>query len=438
MATRTVVIVGRPNVGKSTLFNRIVGHRRAVVHETPGVTRDRIVELTDWAGHPFWLVDTGGIVPFGEELGQFDRLVTEVAHQAIAEADVVIFMVDGSGGLSTWDDAIAEHLRRSGKPVVLAVNKVEKEIDRIGVAEFYSLGLGDPIGISALHGHDIGDLLDRVVAGFPAAETPGRPCDCHVAIVGRPNVGKSSLLNLLVGKREALVSEIAGTTRDAVHTDLRWRGRTLRLIDTAGLRRKSRVKEAVEFFSNMRTLRAVEQCDVAVLMVDAADGPVTQDAKIAALAHDAGKGIVVAFNKWDLVPDKDANTHLRAWETFLDEVPFLGYARWLTISALTRQRAGRLLEMIWDVHQQRLQRVETSELNDFLQSVVDRQPPRFHAGGTGKIYYAAQIGVAPPTIVLSVNQPRFFDRSYVRFLNNRIRERYGFAGTRIFLKLKQH
>ena len=439
MSARTVVIVGRPNVGKSTLFNRIVGHRRAVVHETPGVTRDRIAELTDWAGHAFWLVDTGGIVPFGEgEVSRLDRQVTEVAHAAIAEADVVIFMVDGSGGLSTWDDAIADHLRRSGKPVVVAVNKVEKEHLRLAVPEFHRLGLGEPIGISALHGHDVGDLLDRVVAGFPPAPPPETPCDARVAIVGRPNVGKSSLLNLLTGRREALVSEMAGTTRDTVHTDLRWHGRVLRLVDTAGLRRKSRVKEAVEVFSAMRTVRAIEQCDVAVVMIDAAAGPVRQDARIAALAHDAGKGIVVALNKWDLVPDKGPNTHLAFWERVLEEAPFLGYARWLTISALTRQRAGRLLEMIWDVHEQRQQRVETSELNRALEEITGRQPPRFHAGGTGKIYYGVQAGTAPPTFVLSVNQPRFFDRSYLRYLNNRLRERFGFAGSRIFLKLKEH
>lgn len=435
MPGSTVVIVGRPNVGKSTLFNRIVGEKRSVVHETAGVTRDRIAAPTDWSGHAFYLLDTGGIVPFGEEVSAFDSQVTRIAHDAIDEADAVIFMVDGSGGLSTWDDAIAAHLRRSGKPVVVAVNKVEKEAQQLAVSEFYSLGLGEPIGISALHGHNIGDLLDRVVSGFPPrAEEP--PCDCRVAIVGRPNVGKSSLLNLLTGRREALVSEIPGTTRDAIHTDIRWHSRTVRLVDTAGLRRKSRVKEAVEAFSNMRTIRALEECDVAVLMIDAEAGTVAQDARIAAMCHDSGKGVIVAFNKWDLVA-KDQATHLKVWEAFLKEVPFLSYAPWFTMSAVSRQRSGRVLETVWQVFQERAKRIETAELNRFLEEVVKRQPPRFQSGGVGKILYATQAESAPPTFVLSVNNPRFFARNYLRYLNNKIRERYGFAGVRIFVKLKQ-
>jgi len=436
LSTRTVVIVGRPNVGKSTLFNRIIGQRRAVVHETPGVTRDRLAESTDWGGHAFLLLDTGGIVPFGEEVSRYDALVTEIAHDAIAEADAVIFMVDGSGGLSTWDDAIAAHLRRSGKPVVVAVNKVEKDHQRLSASEFYGLGLGDPIAISALHGHNIGDLLDRVIAGFPAP-VPEPPCDCRVAILGRPNVGKSSLLNLLVGRRESLVSDIPGTTRDAVHTDLRWHGKVIRLIDTAGLRRKSRVKEAVETFSNMRTVRALEACDVAVLMVDASAGTVEQDAKIAGLIHDSGKGVIVAFNKWDLV-ERETNTHTEVWEKFCDEVPFLTYAPWFTLSALTRQRSGRLIETVWKVHEERNKRIETAELNRFIAETVKRQAPRFQSGGTGKIYFATQAETAPPTFVLSVNQTHFFARNFLRFLNNQLRSTYGFTGNRIFIKLKAH
>jgi len=436
VSTRTVVIVGRPNVGKSTLFNRIIGQRRSVVHETAGVTRDRIAEITDWAGHAFQLLDTGGIVPFGEEVSKFDSLVTEIARDAIAEADVVIFMVDGSGGLSTWDDAIAQDLRRSGKPVVLAVNKVEKPSQQYAVHEFYNLGLGDPFAISAMQGLNIGDLLDRVVEGFPTQEIE-TPCDGRVAIVGRPNVGKSSLLNLLVGRRESLVSDIAGTTRDTVHTDLKWHGKTLRLIDTAGLRRKSRVQEAVEAFCNMRTVRAIEQCDVAVLMIDAANPAVTQDSKIAGLIHDQGKGVVVCFNKWDLV-EKDHRTHEQVWADFCREVPFLTYAPWFTLSAETRQRSGRVLETVWEVLEARKQRVETSELNRFLEGVIQRQPPRYHGGGLGKIYFATQVETAPPVFLLSVNNPKWFDRSYLRYLNNRIRETYGFRGSRIFVKTKAH
>ncbi len=436
MALRTVAIIGRPNVGKSTLFNRVIGQRRAVVHETPGVTRDRIAERTDWNGHPFVLLDTGGIVPFGETVSQFDQVVTDIALDAIAEADVVLFLVDGQAGVTAWDQHIAELLRKSGKPVALGVNKVEKQANLYAVSEFYKLGLGDPLPISALHGQGVGDLLDRVAADFPEGEVEA-PCDCRVAIVGRPNVGKSSLLNLLVGREEALVSDIPGTTRDGVHTDLRWHGRTVRLIDTAGLRRRARVEEAVELFSALRAERAIEECDVAVLVVDAAAGTVGQDARIAGMIHDAGKGVIVAFNKWDLV-EKDGKTYLRVWERFLQDVPFLGYAPHFTLSALTRQRSGRLLEMVWEVFEARAKRVETSELNRFLESVVREQPPRSHEGGTGRIYFATQAETAPPTFVLSVNSPAVFARNYLRFLNNRLRAEYGFPGNRIFIRLKEH
>jgi GTP-binding protein len=434
---RSVVIVGRPNVGKSTLFNRLIRARRAVVHETPGVTRDRLIERADWAGHQFLLVDTGGIVPFGEAAdARFDRLVTEISQDAIAAADVVIFLVDGRTGPTEDDLHIAVLLRRSEKPVVLAVNKTEKESTLLAVSEFFKLGLGEPMAISALHGLGVGDIMDLVVEGFPPA-SPEEHVDCKIAIVGRPNVGKSTLLNQLVGRQEALVSEIPGTTRDAVHTDLRWHGRTLRLVDTAGLRRKSKVTEAVEAFSAMRTLRAVEECDVAVLMVDAMEGAVTQEAKIAGHIHDSGRGVVVAFNKWDLV-EKDQETYRQVWDRFLQQVPFLSYAPWFTFSALSKQRLGRILETVWEVHEERQRRVETAELNRFLEQVVGRQPPRHHAGGAGRIYYATQVDKAPPTFLLSVNNPSYFARNYLRFLNNQIRKRYGFTGCRIFIKLKKH
>lgn len=437
MALRTVAIVGRPNVGKSTLFNRILGERRSVVHETAGVTRDRVSETTDWAGHPFILFDTGGIIPFGETVSEFDAVVTEIARLAIKDADVVILLVDAKVGPMAWDEAIARDLRRENKPVVLAVNKVEKDSDRAQLHEFHALGLGEPHGISALHGHGVGDLLDEVVKGFPQHEVD-EPCDCRVAILGRPNVGKSSLLNLLTGRSEALVSETPGTTRDSIHTDLKWHGRTLRLIDTAGLRRKSKVSEAVEFFSNMRTLRSLDLCDVAVFVIDAAAGPVAQDSKIAGLIHDAGKGVVVVLNKWDLVADKGPNTHLQHWEAFCREVPFLTYAPWFTASAETRQRTGRILETVWEVHEQRQRRIGTAQLNAFLEQVVAFQGPRTHAGGVGKIYFGSQIAQAPPTFMLSVNEPRFFARDYLRFLNNQLRKEFGFTGTRIFVKLKKH
>lgn len=436
MALRTVAIIGRPNVGKSTLFNRIIGTRRAVVHETAGVTRDRIIEQTDWAGHPFLLVDTGGIIPFGETVSDFDQLITEIAQEAILQADVVLFLVDGQVGPTTWDEAIATSLRRCQKPVVLAVNKVEKDATRLGVPDFYRLGLGEPQAISALHGFGVGDLLDLLVDGFPSGSAESL-CDCRVAIVGRPNVGKSSLLNALVGRSEALVSEIPGTTRDAIHTDLRWHGKVMQLIDTAGLRRKTRIKEAVEAFSAMRTLRALAVCNVAILIIDAAAGTVAQDARIAGQIHDGGKGVVVAFNKWDLVA-KDHTTHLQVWDEFLRQVPFLSYAPWFTFSALSHQRLGRILQQVWDVFQARHQRIDTAELNQFLAEITRRQQPRHHAGGLGKIYYITQAETAPPTFVMSVNAPGYFARNYLRYLNNQIRKQYGFPGNRIFLKLKKH
>lgn len=437
MALRTVAIIGRPNVGKSTLFNRILGERRSVVHESAGVTRDKISELTDWAGHAFMLLDTGGIIPHGESVSEFDSMVTEIARNSIDEADVVLFLVDGKVGPMAWDESIARDLRKKKVPVVLAVNKLEKESEQLAVHDFYSLGLGEPFGISALHGYGIGDLLDLVVEGFPKQEVE-LPCDCKVAIVGRPNVGKSSLLNLLTGRNDALVSEISGTTRDSVNTDLKWHGKTIRLIDTAGLRRKSRVKEAVEIFSNMRTVKALEQCDIAVFIVDASVGAVTQDSKIAGLIHDSGKGAIVVFNKWDLIPEKKTNTHNEHWEEFLRDVPFLTYAPWFTTSAESRQRSGKILETVWNVHQERQKRIPTSELNAFLEKVMQYQLPRAHGGGLGKIYYATQIESAPPTILLSVNEPKFFARNYLRFLNNQIRKEYGFTGNRIFVKMKKH
>jgi len=437
VALRTVAIIGRPNVGKSTLFNRIIGEKRSVVHETAGVTRDRITETTDWAGHPFILLDTGGIIPFGEEVSEFDAVVTEIARLAIDDADVVLFLVDGKVGPMAWDESIARDLRKTGKPVVLCVNKLEKESEQLAIHEFHNLGLGEPQGISALHGYGVGDLLDVVAEGFPKHEVED-PCDCKVAILGRPNVGKSSLLNIITGRQDALVSEISGTTRDSVHTDLKWHGKTIRLIDTAGLRRKSKVKEAVEVFSNMRSIRALEQCDIAVFMVDASTGSVSQDSKIAGMIHDAGKGVIVVFNKWDLIAGKVTNTHQEHWEEFCRDVPFLPYAPWFMISAETRQRTGRIMEKVWEVHEARQKRIKTAELNEFIEKVVRYQQPRSHGGGLGKIYYATQTEREPPVIVLSVNEPRFFARNYLRFINNQLRKEYGWPGSRIFVKMKKH
>jgi GTP-binding protein len=277
-----------------------------------------------------------------------------------------------------------------------------------------------------------------VVDGFPAERVEEIPADCSIAILGRPNVGKSSLLNRLVGREEALVSDIPGTTRDSIHTDLVWHGKNLRIIDTAGLRRKARVTGAIEYFSNLRSLRALDLCDVAIMMADASTGPVMQDSKIAGLIHDSGKGVLVALNKWDLVQDKETNTHLTAWDDFCREIPFLTYAPWFTFSALTKQRLGRILDTVWKVHEARQQRVSTSAFNAFLERVVGQQPPRPHQNGICKIYFGSQIESAPPVFMLSVNEPRFMARNYLRYLNNQIRKTYGFEGSRIFVKMKKH
>ncbi len=434
MASSLVAIVGRPNVGKSTLFNRITRSRAAVVHEQAGVTRDRHLRPADWAGRYFTLADTGGIVPH-EEGEPFEQEISEVARATIELADSVLFLVDVGSGITAHDLAIARELNRMGKRALLVVNKADKDADHLEASIFYKLGLGEPYPVSSLHGRGVGDLLDALIEGLPEGQ-PETASELKVALVGRPNVGKSSLLNTLVGSEQSLVSDVPGTTRDAVDSRIRWQGHDLVLVDTAGIRRRFKHNKGIEYFSVLRSIQAVNRCDVAVLMLDATEGIVAQDARVAGEIHNAGKGVVIAVNKWDAI-EKDTMTFRRFEEQVHDELAFLRYAPVVSISALDRTRTGRILELAWKVGEERQKTVETSRLNDIIETAKRRNPPQMYNRGTGRIYYATQTGKGPPTFTLFVNRSAFFPRHYLRYLNNRLREAVGFVGTRIRLSLRE-
>ena len=436
MSLPVVVVVGRPNVGKSTLFNRIIGKREAVVSPEAGVTRDQHVHPAEWNGRNFMVVDTGGIVPFGDK-DVFDEPVSAIARQAILNADAVVFVVDVRSGITSQDEAVARDLRGIEKPVFLCVNKVENAVDRSEVSTFHRLGLGEPFAVTALHGDGSGDLLDAVAAALPERGPDVEPDDLSIALIGRPNVGKSSLLNAIVGSERALVSEIAGTTRDAIDTLVRWHKRRIRLIDTAGIRRRHKHDKGVEYYSVLRSLNSLARCDVAVLLLDATEGVVAQDQRVAGEIHESGRGVIIALNKWDAVEDKDDRTFLKHEKMIRDELPFLSYAPVVSISALDGQRVPRILEMCWHVGQERQKSVETSRLNDILGKALQKNPPRSYNGGTGKVYYATQTGKAPPVFRLFVNKPEVFPRHYIRYLNNQLREELGFEGSRIRLDLRK-
>ncbi len=419
-----VAVIGRPNVGKSMLFNRLTGRRAAVVDNEPGVTRDRNYLETEWNGRRFLIVDTGGLVPKEEE--GIAALVRMQAESAIDEADAIVFVVDRATGPVGVDQDIAALLRRATKPVILAVNKVDSDKHEHDVHEFHSLGLGEPAPVSALHGRRTGDLLDRIVASIPeAAVEEGEP-GIRVAVVGRPNVGKSSLVNKLVGQDVVIVDSQPGTTRDAIDTVLTFEGQRFVLVDTAGLRRKSKIPRGVEMYSAMRALRSIERCDIVVLVVDATEGIVGQDARIAGLADDGGRGLVIAFNKWDLIEkdDRTAGEYVRLAE---EELPFARYAPVVQISALSGQRVGRILSLARQVFECASMRISTHEVTEFIMKAVDERPP---AGGRrASILYATQIRVRPPTFVVFTKDVRAVNRTYRRYLANRLRREYGFVGT---------
>ena len=429
-----VAIVGRPNVGKSTLFNRITGGRTAIVESVPGVTRDRIYGDAEWLDKWFSIIDTGGI-DFQDDV--ITRQVRQQALVAVDEADVIIFVVDGREGLTGVDEEIASILRRSSKPVVLCVNKVEStEQTWEASVDFYALGLGEPILVSAAHGRNIGDLLDAVVEHFPADADVTEDDSLKVAIVGRPNVGKSSLVNKILGEERVIVTDIPGTTRDAIDTKFVFCDQNLTLIDTAGLRRKSKVDESVEYYSVIRTLRAVERSDIAVIMIDAVEGLTDHDKRIAGIAHEQGRGIILAVNKWDLVL-KETNT-MRDFEKGLrEQLLFLDFAPVVFISARTGERIDKLLELCLMVHESRNMRLSTGVVNQIIQDAVAMNQPPSDKGVPLKIYYGAQVQVKPPTFVLHVNRKDLLHFSYQRYLENRIRQEYAFVGTPIMIVAKE-
>lgn len=423
-----VAIVGRPNVGKSTLFNALAGQKISIVKDTPGVTRDRIYADIDWLNYNFTMIDTGGIEPDSSDI--ILSQMREQAQIAIDTADVIIFMTDVKQGLIDADAKVADMLRRSRKPVVLVVNKVDN-FNRMmaDVYEFYNLGIGDPIPISASQRSGLGDMLDKVVEHFKALdldeEDDDRP---RVAIVGKPNVGKSSIINKLTGESRVIVSNIAGTTRDAIDTDVKWNGKEYVFIDTAGLRRKSKVKEDIERYSIIRTVTAVERADVVVIVIDATEGVTEQDAKIAGIAHENGKGIIIAVNKWDAI-EKNDKTVYEYTNKVRQILSFMQYAEIMFISAKTGQRLPKLFDMIDVVIANHSMRIETGVVNEIMAEAVAMQQPPSDKGKRLKLYYITQVSVKPPTFVIFVNDKELMHFSYTRYIENRIREAFGFRGT---------
>lgn len=433
MKKATVAIVGRPNVGKSTLFNRILGGRAAIVSEHAGTTRDRHFGDGEWAGRQFWLVDTGGLVPDSSE--SMDRAIRRQVEIAVDEADLILFVVDAKEGLHPVDEAIAGRLRRAKRPVLLAVNKVESSSDEIAVHDFHALGFGPPVAVSASVGTRSGDLLDAMVAHLPAPEGSEDDAAINIAIIGRPNAGKSSLANKLLGEERYVVHPTAGTTRDAVDSVMRYQGKTFRFIDTAGLRRRARVEEDVEFYSTLRTERAIDAADVCILVVDAVLGLHNQDLRIATQAWDEGSGLIIAVNKWDLVLEKDANTARRGEEQLKKKAPFLQYVPFVYLSALTGQRVRRLLDLALEVAEARDRRVPTAEVNRVLEALVARQQPPQKSGDEVKLRYGSQIGTTPPVFAIVSNRPDDVPESYQRYLLHGFREAWSFTGAPVRLKI---
>ena len=436
MARPLVEIVGRPNVGKSMLFNRLVGQRLSIVEDTPGVTRDRLYAECEWCGRKFDIVDTGGIEPMTDsEILLFMR---EQAQIAINAADVIVLVTDIRTGVTAADKDVANMLLRSRKPVVLAVNKADSTgAEDPALYEFYSLGLGDPIAVSAVHGHGTGDLLDECVRYFPEAEEEDEEPDyVKVAVIGKPNVGKSSLINRILGEKRLIVSNVAGTTRDAVDTLFENETGKFMFIDTAGIRRKSKVDEAIERFSVMRAQMAIERADVCLIMIDARDGVTEQDTKIAGLAHEAGKASIIVVNKWDLV-DKETGTMEKMRKDIMRDLSFMSYAPIVFISAMTGQRTDRLFELINFANDQSHMRITTGMLNNVLADAQARVQPPTDKGRRLKIYYMTQTGICPPNFVIFCNSRELFHFSYQRYIENQIRAVFGLEGTPIRIVIRQ-
>ena len=446
-----VALVGRPNVGKSTLFNRLVGERMAIVDDTPGTTRDRLFGDAEWNARPFTVIDTGGIdpthggrTPLSVGSADFIGDIRLQAQAAIQEADAVLLVVDGETGVTEPDREVADILRRMQRkqpdgsflpPIILVVNKCESRERRESVGEFYELGLGEPYAISAIHGTNTGDLLDALVSSFPSQTEDEEDNNIKIALVGKPNAGKSSLLNKLVGEERVIVSPIAGTTRDAIDMKLEFGGLPITLIDTAGIRRRGKIEKGVEEYSVVRSFKAIERADVSLLMIDATTGITSQDAHIAGFIKDEWKSCVVLVNKWDAV-DKDGTTMDAYTEKILNDLNFVSYVPILYISAKTGQRVDQVLPLALRVQEERLARLTTSKINEIIHAAQDAHPHPTHAGRALKMYYGTQVRSDPPTFMIYVNEPSLMHFTYLRYLENQIRAEYGFLGTPIRIVLK--
>lgn len=432
----TVAIVGRPNVGKSTFVNRLIGARNSIVHDMPGVTRDRIYFDVEWQNKGFTVIDTGGIIP-----GDGDDIMVSIFDQArlaCEEADRIIFLVDGKDGINPVDYDIANILRQSGKPIFLAVNKCDNPDSLLMTSDFYALSVGNPIGISALHGSGgVGDLLDVVTEGFEESEEEEKDGRIRIAIVGRPNAGKSSIVNSLLNTQRVIVSDVSGTTRDSIDSFITYNDKEFVIVDTAGIRKKSKVDYGVEKFAVDRAIRSIRECDVAVLVIDAKEGISDQDKKISSIITESGKGIIVAINKWDLIEEKKANTINKFEQELAKDIPFLSYAPKIFISALTKQRLGQIFDKSLEVYEQCVKRVSTGLLNKVINEAYALNPPTSFKGKRLKVLYTTQAAIQPPTFVLFVNNEELLKDSYKRYLENKLREAFGFFGTPIRISVRE-
>lgn len=422
-----LAIVGRPNVGKSTVFNRLIGERKSIVEDTPGVTRDRIYGTVEWLTREFQLIDTGGIQIEDQPFQQEIQMQVEIA---IEEADCILFLVNGRDGVTSDDQFITRMLQRSNKPIILGVNKIDDHSLSYNLYDFYSLGVGDPIAVSGVHGIGIGDILDKAVALMPQDDIDAYEGMTSFCLIGRPNVGKSSLVNAILRQERVIVSGVEGTTRDAIDTPFRRDGKDYVIIDTAGIRKRGKIYENVEKYSIMRAMSAIERSDVVLVVLDGESGLREQDKHVAGYAHEAGKGVILVYNKWDTV-EKDTHTMAAIEKKLRAQFLYLSYAPIVFVSALKRQRIDQLLPLIDQVHDNAALRIQTNILNEVIMDAQLMDPPKPHNGKRLKIYYASQVSVCPPTIVLFVNDPQLLHFSYKRFLENRLREAFGFEGTTI-------
>lgn len=431
-----MAILGRPNVGKSTLFNRIIRKREAIVDDAPGVTRDRKYAPADWAGVEFELVDTGGYVPNSDDI--FEAAIRRQAKYAIEEARLVVFLVDATTAVTPLDEEIAGLLRHSGVDVILAVNKVDNEAREIDLGEFYRLGLGQPFPISAISGRSIGDFLDAVISFLPKSKLAEDSAEreIHLAVLGKPNVGKSSYVNAILGQDKLIVTNVPGTTRDSIDTKFRYKGKDIILIDTAGLRKRSKVKEAVEYFSTVRSMDALRRCDVSIILLDATEGITDQDKKIVSDAVEEGKGVVLGINKWDLI-EKDTDTARRFEQKVREGLREMAFVPIMFISAKTKQRVFQLIEVATSVNSERQRQIQTAELNSFLEASLSKNHPPAYGSKYVKINYVTQTKICPPVFTFFTNEPRGIKRNYRNYLENQLRRSFGFMGVPIRLHFRK-